>query len=100
MPAAGLGRTGSLIGCYLMKHYRLTAAETMAWLRICRPGSVIGPQQQWLVEQQPIMWRQGQLFYAQGRHSLRPAPCQYGVYSVRRRMARQAARKRSGEIGC
>jgi cell division cycle 14 len=45
---AGLGRTGSLIGCYIMKHYHLTAYETIAWIRICRPGSVIGHQQQWL----------------------------------------------------
>ncbi|ETO34851.1 hypothetical protein RFI_02238 [Reticulomyxa filosa] len=42
---AGLGRTGSLIGCFIMKHYCWTAAEVIAWLRICRPGSVIGPQQ-------------------------------------------------------
>uniref|UniRef100_A0A8C9ZLB8 Cell division cycle 14Ab n=1 Tax=Sander lucioperca TaxID=283035 RepID=A0A8C9ZLB8_SANLU len=47
---AGLGRTGSLIGCYLMKHYRFTAAEAIAWIRICRPGSVIGPQQNFLEE--------------------------------------------------
>ncbi|KAI3372747.1 hypothetical protein L3Q82_023209, partial [Scortum barcoo] len=50
---AGLGRTGTLIGCYMMKHYRLTAAEAIAWIRICRPGSIIGPQQnfveEWLV---------------------------------------------------
>ncbi|XP_043256826.1 dual specificity protein phosphatase CDC14C isoform X1 [Colletes gigas] len=45
---AGLGRTGTLIGCYIMKHYHLTAHETIAWIRICRPGSVIGHQQQWL----------------------------------------------------
>lgn len=53
---AGLGRTGSLIGCYIMKHYRFTAAETIAWIRIARPGSVIGYQQHWLVEQQQAMW--------------------------------------------
>ena len=47
---AGLGRTGSLIGSYMMKHYRFTAAEAIAWIRICRPGSVIGPQQNWLEE--------------------------------------------------
>uniref|UniRef100_A0A1I8I139 protein-tyrosine-phosphatase n=1 Tax=Macrostomum lignano TaxID=282301 RepID=A0A1I8I139_9PLAT len=35
---AGLGRTGTLIACYLMKHYRMTAAESIAWCRICRPG--------------------------------------------------------------
>ncbi|KAF3834594.1 hypothetical protein F7725_027152, partial [Dissostichus mawsoni] len=39
LPAPGLGRTGSLIGCYLMKHYRFTAAEAIAWIRVCRPGS-------------------------------------------------------------
>ena len=48
--SAGLGRTGTLIGAYLMKHYRFTAAEVIAWLRICRPGSVIGPQQNYLEE--------------------------------------------------
>lgn len=47
---AGLGRTGSLIGAYIMKHHRFTALETIAWLRLCRPGSVIGHQQQWLEE--------------------------------------------------
>lgn len=46
---AGLGRTGTLIACWMMKEYGLTAAECMAWLRICRPGSVIGPQQEFLV---------------------------------------------------
>jgi cell division cycle 14 len=47
---AGLGRTGTLIACYMMKHYKFTAAEAIAWLRICRPGSVIGPQQNFLEE--------------------------------------------------
>eukprot|EP00063_Salmo_salar_P096656 XP_014071491.1 PREDICTED: dual specificity protein phosphatase CDC14A-like isoform X4 [Salmo salar] len=56
---AGLGRTGTLIGCYLMKHYRFTAAETIAWIRFCRPGSVIGPQQHFLEERQAAMWMQG-----------------------------------------
>jgi hypothetical protein len=28
----------------------------MAWLRIVRPGSVIGPQQQYLKDKEPIMW--------------------------------------------
>ena len=43
---AGLGRTGSLIGCYVMKHWRWTAMELIGWLRICRPGSIIGHQQE------------------------------------------------------
>ena len=45
-----------------MKHYKLTAAETIGWLRICRPGSVIGPQQQFLEEMQSKMWDEGQKY--------------------------------------
>ncbi|GFO04695.1 dual specificity protein phosphatase cdc14a, partial [Plakobranchus ocellatus] len=56
---AGLGRTGTLIACYMMKHYKFTAAEAIAWCRICRPGSVIGPQQNFLEERQAWLWNQG-----------------------------------------
>lgn len=56
---AGLGRTGTLIGCYLMKQYRFMAAEAIAWIRMCRPGSVIGPQQNFLLEKQAAMWALG-----------------------------------------
>jgi len=63
---AGLGRTGTLIACYIMKHYRWTADETIAWLRICRPGSVIGPQQEFVCEYQQKMWDEGEKF-RQGR---------------------------------
>ncbi|XP_063083441.1 dual specificity protein phosphatase CDC14B isoform X3 [Cavia porcellus] len=59
---AGLGRTGTLIACYIMKHYRMTAAESIAWVRICRPGSVIGPQQQFLVMKQASLWLEGDYF--------------------------------------
>lgn len=47
---AGLGRTGTLIGCYAMKHFNFPAQEFIGWIRICRPGSVLGPQQHFLVE--------------------------------------------------
>ena len=56
---AGLGRTGTMIGAYLMKHYRLTAAEAIGWMRICRPGMVIGPQQQYLENLEEEMWQEG-----------------------------------------
>ncbi|XP_062237683.1 dual specificity protein phosphatase CDC14B isoform X2 [Platichthys flesus] len=59
---AGLGRTGTLIGCYMMKHYGLTAAEAIAWIRICRPGSVIGPQQNFVEEKQNNLWAEGDVF--------------------------------------
>lgn len=52
---AGLGRTGTLIGCYAMKHYKFCAAEFIGWIRLCRPGSVLGPQQQFLCEIEEYM---------------------------------------------
>lgn len=72
---AGLGRTGCCIGCYMMKHFRLTGEELIGWLRIVRPGSIIGPQQQYMREMQPRMWREGdvmrqriQQYLQQGGH--------------------------------
>ena len=47
---AGLGRTGTLIGCYAIKHYGFTGPEFIGWARLCRPGSVLGPQQYFLCE--------------------------------------------------
>lgn len=40
---AGLGRTGTLIGIYAMKHFRFPAAYFIGWIRIARPGSILGP---------------------------------------------------------
>ncbi|KAI9999424.1 hypothetical protein NQD34_018223 [Periophthalmus magnuspinnatus] len=62
---AGLGRTGTLIGCYLMKHYRFTVGEAIAWIRICRPGSIIGPQQNYLEEKQASLWLMGDTMRSQ-----------------------------------
>ena len=47
---AGLGRTGTLIGLYLMAKYDVDARAAIAWLRLCRPGSVVGNQQQFMAE--------------------------------------------------
>lgn len=52
---AGLGRTGTLIGLYAMKNYGFPPAEFIGWIRICRPGSVLGPQQQFLVSMENSM---------------------------------------------
>ncbi len=41
---AGLGRTGTLIALYAMKHYHFPAAAFIGWIRIARPGSILGPQ--------------------------------------------------------
>uniref|UniRef100_A0A7S2A3B9 protein-tyrosine-phosphatase n=2 Tax=Ditylum brightwellii TaxID=49249 RepID=A0A7S2A3B9_9STRA len=56
---AGLGRTGTCIGAYMMKHYKFTAAEAIGWMRICRPGCVIGPQQHFLQDLEQRMWHEG-----------------------------------------
>jgi hypothetical protein len=47
---AGLGRTGTLIGCYMIYKYNFTGEEAIAWLRLARSGSVIGPQQLFLTK--------------------------------------------------
>ncbi len=47
---AGLGRTGTLIALYLMRSCGFGAREAMGWLRVMRPGSVIGEQQHYLCE--------------------------------------------------
>ncbi len=45
---AGLGRTGCLIGAYLIHTYAFTANEVIGFMRFLRPGMVVGPQQHWL----------------------------------------------------
>lgn len=56
---AGLGRTATMIGMYVMKHYHMPAPAFIAWSRIARPGSVLGPQQQYLCKLQPIRFKEG-----------------------------------------
>jgi len=53
---AGLGRTGSMIACYVMKHYKFPARDLIGWLRLARPGTVLGPQQQFLCDKQAAMF--------------------------------------------
>ncbi|KAM0751085.1 phosphatases II [Meredithblackwellia eburnea MCA 4105] len=49
---AGLGRTGTLIGAYLIYKYGFTASEAIGFMRLMRPGSCVGPQQHYLYENQ------------------------------------------------
>ena len=48
---AGLGRTGTLIGMVLMTR-GFTAPEAIGYLRIMRPGSVVGWQQNFMLEKE------------------------------------------------
>lgn len=56
---AGLGRTGCLIGLYAMKHYGFPPAAFTGWIRIARPGSILGPQQQYLIQMDQRMMAAG-----------------------------------------
>lgn len=56
---AGLGRTGTNIAAYMIKHYGYTVKESIAWCRVCRPGSVVGPQQQYLAQIEKRMMEEG-----------------------------------------
>merc|ERR1719226_383944 len=56
---AGLGGTGTLIALYAMKHYQFPARAFIAWNRMCRPGSILGPQQQFLLDMQNDMFQAG-----------------------------------------
>ena len=55
---AGLGRTGTLICCWMIKTFGWTARDCIAWCRLMRPGSVVGPQQNWLesMEERLLQW--------------------------------------------
>ncbi|XP_030025274.2 dual specificity protein phosphatase CDC14C [Manduca sexta] len=76
---AGLGRTGTLIACYMMKHHGFTAREAIAWLRVCRPGSVIGHQQWFLENIQPRMHAEGEAY--RRRHNITsPRVFTRGIY--------------------
>jgi len=57
---AGLGRTGCLISLYAMRHYEITARAIIAWCRLCRPGSLLGPQQQFVCDMEAHMTAQRQ----------------------------------------
>jgi hypothetical protein len=57
---AGLGRTGTNIAAYMIKHYGYTAKEAIAWSRVCRPGCVVGPQQQYIAVMEQKLLREGE----------------------------------------
>lgn len=92
---AGLGRTGVLICAYIMKHYRFTAEEVMGYIRVCRPGSVIGPQQGFIKEIQRIMWMEGDAYRAV--HGPHPPPLMWGITPAAASMAAIAAQAAAGK---
>lgn len=75
---AGLGRTGTLIGLYAMKHHGFSARAFIGWNRVCRPGSVLGPQQQFLCDMEQTMFQAGELMR---RLSAAPPTCIADVHA-------------------
>jgi cell division cycle 14 len=59
---AGLGRTGTNICAYMIKHLNYSVRESVAWNRVCRPGSVVGPQQQFLCSIEDKLRSEGALY--------------------------------------
>lgn len=81
--SAGLGRTGTLIGAYLIKHYNFSALEAIAWLRLCRPGSVIGHQQQWMLSKEASLMNEGNAYRKRHGISRTPIRHEFGIYSIK-----------------
>lgn len=42
-----------------MKHYGFPAEAFIGWIRVCRPGSILGPQQHFLCEMENEMIESG-----------------------------------------
>ena len=73
---AGLGRTGTLIALELMRSHGFGAREAMGWLRIMRPGSVIGVQQRFLCEIEPLLPEALEIMRAAAANSRSPGVCE------------------------
>lgn len=57
--SSGRGNTGTLMAIYAMKHYRFPARAFIGYIRICRPGSILGKQQNFLVQEQDKYFKIG-----------------------------------------
>ena len=52
----------TLIALYAMKIHRFPARAFISYIRICRPGSILGPQQAFLVQMQEKFFKLGDEF--------------------------------------
>lgn len=53
----GLIKASILIACYAMKHYKFPAGCLIAWIRLCRPGSIVNKQQEFLIKKEGELHR-------------------------------------------
>lgn len=105
---AGLGRTGTLIAAYAMKHFKCFAADFIGYIRLCRPGSILGPQQQFLIDKQNWLHKQSEnssiyksiSYLVHDFHSRRESLSYYSSdRSVRRTTEMSAQDKKIAEYG-
>jgi cell division cycle 14 len=52
--SSGLERAPTLAAMYLIRRLSFPAREAIAWVRIMRPGSIVGPQQHYLAALDPL----------------------------------------------
>eukprot|EP01036_Dinobryon_divergens_P025185 gene25185-33708_t len=78
---AGLGRTGTNIAAYMIKHYSYTTKESIAWCRLCRPGSIVGPQQQYLASVEDRLVAEGVAYMQRMRNEKKLLALSVGVSS-------------------
>lgn len=71
---AGLGRTGVLIGAYLVWKHGFTASEVIGYMRLMRPGCVVGPQQHFMYEHAATWLRWGVEDRVRAQLAQTPAP--------------------------
>ena len=45
-----------------MKHFKFPAAAFIGYIRICRPGSILGPQQQFLCQEEAKYFKKGEVY--------------------------------------
>lgn len=72
---AGMGRTGTLIACYMIKHLDFNAAEATAWCRLCRYGSIIGIQYKFLERHESVLKLMGLQYRKQHHYKTN---CEFG----------------------
>jgi cell division cycle 14 len=58
----GLSRTATVIGTHLRRNCHFSAAEAIAWIRLCRPGSVVWNDQRFLAKYDQTLNRGDELF--------------------------------------
>ena len=95
---AGLGRSACMIGIWAMRHYQISALTFIAWARIARPGSVLGPQQHFLVELENSLWKPGRVMMHKSQSALVGSLSPMGLHGDHGQGSRLLKQKRSAAV--